>query len=370
MNVVASDTEKLHAEKARLAKEVSIMKSEVEKLRSQNISANLHLTEQHGIVRQLNAVEVQLDNEKRAHERVLTQQSQQADKVAALTSRLEETRRELQLARRQGQQDTQQNVTMVADSSPVTSKGRDNSRSMAMRKDHQEATTTQQQDDWTSKATKVPAERLDRVHPKKPSSRLNSELTIATPGAVRAQIQQKRSSTLPGEKSSFSITPFLNRTTGIEESPTSSDDELNESYYSGATKHDNDLVVRGANQSRPPVSKQTSKPAKQIPTKADSRTDSYTKHKQNLLDSPDETGGYQIPLSRPSSQKQPLTKKRKLGMQRDRSLFDEDEGDNNLPDSRKPGRKNVGTAHTSLAGSRAFADPEGFSPLKRDRRRF
>ncbi|KAL6235414.1 hypothetical protein BDW75DRAFT_250934 [Aspergillus navahoensis] len=358
LSAIASDTQKLQAEKARLAKEVLSIQSEVEELRSQNTSANASLAEKQAIARQLNTIEVQLENEKRAHERALAKQSQQKEEVAALTSQLERTRRELELVRRHGQDNTRQKDS----TSPVSGKNRDiNKKVVALKDDHLANTPVQQQEDWgTTTTTKVPTERAAGSHLQTLTSRLHSELSIATPGAVRAQVQQKPFSTLPGDKSSFSITPFLNRTTELDDSPTSSDDELNESSNVNKDGHGANTTTF-SKQWKSPVAKQPNKPAKQAPVKAAVNGDTRGRQKQTIVDSSDGYGSNQASLSRPFGQKQAPLKKRKLGLQRDRSVFDEDEDDNTLQDVRKPGRKCVG--QTGLAGNRVFTGPMGIKQV-------
>ncbi|KAL2833220.1 hypothetical protein BDW59DRAFT_76884 [Aspergillus cavernicola] len=382
-NTVASDSQKLQSEKVRLSKEVSSIQSEVERLRSQNTSANVLLAEKQALTRQLDALELQLEDEKRAHERTSAKGSQQTEEVAALTSKLEEARWEIELARRQKQGNAQQKGRLLmAHQSPLVGKdGGFNQNLRAAKGCRQEDTpdSQQEQESWGSTTTKVPTERPGGNRPPKPSGSLHSELTIATPGAVRAQNQRKRVSTMPGVKSSFSITPFLNRTTGLEESTMSSDDELSELRSVGDDSHLVHLSNSGGHgnntethpkQLKPPATKQPHKPGKQSITKGTLDGDARNRQKQNMLNSPDEVGGYGVPLSLPAGQKQAQSKKRKLGLQRDRSLFDEDEGENALQDTKKPGRKPAGANHTSLAGNRAFNGPAGFSPLKRDRKRF
>ncbi|KAL4998093.1 hypothetical protein BDV10DRAFT_167680 [Aspergillus recurvatus] len=367
LSAIASDAQKLQAEKVRLTKEVLSIRSEVEELRSQNTYANASLAEKQTIARQLNAIEVQLENERRAHERSLAKQSQQKEEVAALTSQLEVARRELELARRHSQDNTRQKDS----TSPVSGKNRGTNKNVVASKDHHlEKTPVQQQEDWSTTTTiKVPTERAAESHSRKLTSRLHSELTIATPGAVRAQAQQKPFFTLPGDKSSFSITPFLNRTTELDDSSTSSDDELNEASNAGKDGHGANTTTF-SKQLKSPVAKQPNMPAKQAPGKAAVNGDTRNRQKQMLVDILDGDGSNQASLSGPVGQKQAPPKKRKLGLQRDISLFDEDEDDNTLQDCRKPGRKLVGTGQTGLAGNRVFTGPMGFSPLKRDRKRF
>ncbi|KAL4901963.1 hypothetical protein BDW74DRAFT_169912 [Aspergillus multicolor] len=364
LNTIASDTQKLKAEKVHLTKEVSSIRSEVEELRSQNASANALLTEKQEMSLQLNALELQLENEKRALERALTKESQQIDEVAALTIRLNEARRELELARGYIQEGIQQKGSALANSSP-SSRGRKgiNQNLRTLKDCHLEDTPVQQQEGWSTTITKkVPI--ADGPHPQKVTSRLHSDLIIATPGAVRAQPQQKPLTTLPGDKSSFSITPFLNRTTGLGETTTSSEDELNEDSNAANDGHGTNSTAF-LRQLMPPAAKNTNNPAKRIPLKTAVDGDTRARQKQKVLESPEGDGSYQTSLSHPVGQKQFLSKKRKLGLQRDRSLFDEEEDEITLQDTRNPGRKLVGAGQPSATGNRAFTGPIGFSSSKR-----
>ncbi|KAL2802284.1 FtsJ-like methyltransferase-domain-containing protein [Aspergillus granulosus] len=362
LNAVASDSQKIQAEKVRLSKEVSSIHSELERLRSQNTSANVLLAEKQALTRQLNALEVELETEKRAHERALAKESQQTEQITTLASKLEETRRELDLARRHGQQ--------MANHAPTANKADSISRKLEGAKG--EATFSPRNDSRNSAKKKISSERTIMVPLRGSTSRLHSELNIATPGAVRAQKQQKQIPTMPGEKSSFSITPFLNRTTGLENSTMSSDDELNDIQSGGRDQ----LPDHARLDSSPVVSKQPkksapkhiSKPDKDGPTTASIGKNPKNTEKPSLLDSPDKVGGYSIPSSHPMGQKQPQSKKRKLGLQRDRSLFDEDEDDNILQDNRRLGRKLAGAGQTNLTGARAFAGPAGVNCIYRVQR--
>ncbi|KAL4927443.1 FtsJ-like methyltransferase-domain-containing protein [Aspergillus undulatus] len=360
LSAIASDSQKLQVEKVRLAKEVSSLQHEVEKLGLQGTSNNTILAEKQAITRQLNAAEVQLENEKRAHERSLARQTQQSEEVATLTSKLEEAQRELELARRHIQDDTQQrDRALMSHQSPISGIRGGIQADLAIAKDRdQQGTPVQQREGWSNTTTRVPIGRPIGIHTQKPTSRLHSELTIATPGAVRAKGQVKQSSTLPGDKSAFSITPFLNRTTSLEDSSTSSDDELNETNNIG-NDGSGTPTVSLTKQLKPPATKQLLKAGKQGSTEAAVDGNARSREKQKALDSCNRTESYQVSLSRPAGHKQALSKKRKLGLQRDRSLFDEDEDDNTMQETRKPGRKLAGTGHTSLAGNRAFAGPMG-----------
>ncbi|KAL4885386.1 hypothetical protein BJY04DRAFT_180849 [Aspergillus karnatakaensis] len=383
LNAVAAESQKLQTDRVRLSKEVSIMQAEVERLKSQSSTANALLAEKQDLTRQLIALKEQLESEKRAHERTLAKESQQTNAVAALTLKLEEARREIELVRRPRQDPhlRPKTASSLAQESPfaekmVPSHRKNPALSKGLRKE--DTSIQQQQEDWGSTTTVRVSTERPRGNISNTLDRLHSELTIATPGAVRVQDQQKRSSTLPGDKSSFSITPFLNRTTGPEES-SSSDDELNGLHNANDSGQTKDLLKttnRGSStttlseQLKQQIVKQTNKPAQQGLAKGALEEDTRVRQKSKIWDSPDESGSQHAQTTRLMGQKQAITKKRKLGLQRDRSLFDEDEEDVPLQDAKKAGRKLAGMGTTGLTGSsRIFTGPVGFSPLKRDKKR-
>ncbi|KAJ0416017.1 FtsJ-like methyltransferase-domain-containing protein [Aspergillus carlsbadensis] len=355
LNAIASDSKKTQAEKIRLSKEISSMQSELERLRSQNTSVNALLAEKQSLTRQLDALKVQLETEKRAHERTLAKGSQQKEEITNLATKLEEARREINLARRHRQQTTHQ--------APAVRKPEGASRNLERARDDAPFYSPQPHNNRSSAKKTIFSERTTMVPLRAATSHLHSELNVATPGAVRAQKQQNQIPTMPGEKSSFSITPFLNRTTGLGGSTMSSDDELNEAQGEGSHQK-LPVLSRHARRrdSSPTASKQPSKPDRESSTMAAIKRPKISQ-KLSPLDSPDEARDSSVPLSRPLGQKQAAPKKRKLGLQRDRSLFDDDEEDNTLQDSRKPGRKLVGAGQTNLAGARAFTGPAGIERI-------
>lgn len=78
-----------------LSKELSGLQSELERLRSHNASSQDLIAEKQELQRQLNMLEVQLKDEKRAHERTQTHDIQQDQEIARLSLQLEKTHKEL-----------------------------------------------------------------------------------------------------------------------------------------------------------------------------------------------------------------------------------------------------------------------------------
>ncbi|KAH2196888.1 hypothetical protein KXW59_005032 [Aspergillus fumigatus] len=223
-------------------------------------------------------------------------------------------------------------------------------------------------------------------------------LTIATPGAIKSWNKGiKQPTALPGDKSSFSITPFLKRAGEPRNPSLSSDDDLNElhtvtvcagtpgkvssdkiGFAENATinspQQEDELFPGGA------PSKKQSELSHHIGTKSRMARAISSRSRSPHTDVETDAKGDDVPKNRAASQGQVKLKKRKLGFQRERNLF-EDEEDPDNQDIRKPARKLAPgpgqtsrddiqlTARSSIVHGRGFGAPTGFSPLKRDRKR-
>lgn len=361
--------------------------------------------------RQLYSLEVQLENEKHAHERARAKSAQQAVEIDRLSVRIDELQTELTRelrAKQQHERDSrQQNMGWDSQRSVLEGKIETLKKQLRSAKDKLQETQQELQqkrsnvrknegDGTESRSRVVPLQRPG------PSAEYHNGVTIATPGAVRVQEKIQRQSALPGDKSAFSITPFLNRTGGPRNSPSSSEaeedpmdvtlDESNASFRkaraidepSGNDGARNDRS--GPAQVSPPEAKvKNTKPqARERKPPASGLMDGTKKpgkrsNGKELADASDDSIDPFI------EQGQAKPKKRKLGTQRDRSLFEEEEEEDGMLESRKPGRKvglgagrNSVLATTAMSststgdrGSRAlgFGGAGGFSPLKRDRKR-
>lgn len=411
MNSASTGYSTLLTEKLHLSREISHLKSEIERLKSQNNSHQALVAEKHEMDRQLYSLEVQLENEKHAHERARAKSAQQAVEIDRLSVRIDELQTELTRelrAKQQHERDSrQQNMGWDSQRSVLEGKIETLKKQLRSAKDKLQETQQELQqkrsnvrknegDGTESRSRVVPLQRPG------PSAEYHNGVTIATPGAVRVQEKIQRQSALPGDKSAFSITPFLNRTGGPRNSPSSSEaeedpmdvtlDESNASFRkaraidepSGNDGARNDRS--GPAQVSPPEAKvKNTKPqARERKPPASGLMDGTKKpgkrsNGKELADASDDSIDPFI------EQGQAKPKKRKLGTQRDRSLFEEEEEEDGMLESRKPGRKvglgagrNSVLATTAMSststgdrGSRAlgFGGAGGFSPLKRDRKR-
>ncbi|KAJ5312912.1 hypothetical protein PENANT_c049G04740 [Penicillium antarcticum] len=390
------------AEKVRLSKDLAALQTEVERLKAQSSSRQAMIAEKHEMERQLNSLEIQLDKERHAHERTRSNGSQQTAGMTKLSAQVDELRNELsgEVRAKQQQELDKRQQSSEFDSQRAVLEGKIDSLKQQLR------WTKDKLQEAQNEVLQRRNNKVDRGDESEPGSRTiplqrpgpsgHGGVTIATPGAVRVQEKVKKDSALPGDKSAFSITPFLNRTGAPADSPLSSVadeddmredadttlDPLDKGTLIGQPKHIGSALRRqlSPTQDRNPISKPVRSKAHDAPaTKNGSKKPESRLDRRKLsVDTDDEQ------LSQPEQIK---PKKRKLGGPRDRSLMeednDDDEGEPRL--NKKFGRKlALGAGRTSKLGGMqqpstsngerlqrglGFGAPMGFSPLKRDRRR-
>jgi hypothetical protein len=393
----------------QLSRELSNAKSTLERLQNQNTSHQSIVAEKQALERQFNTLELQLENEKNSHERTRVKSSEQTTQITKLSSKIEELQNELAKERRANQQrerDTQQpNVGWEKERSVLEGKIETLRKQLRSTKDklHEAQHDLQQRsiirgaeaDGAEAGSRRVPLQR-----PGPSADSLGGGMTIATPGAVRVQEKPKRQSALPGDKSAFSITPFLNRTGAApRDSPMSSDMDEDEverarnrttaaARKPSAVRDSNDGTSSPSEQAGPaqPPLKTKSTTAKQQARAGKSATSKATRESKQQASRPVSKASLEEPEDLlhdgPAEAGPTKSKRRKLGAQRERNLF-EDDDDDDLLDLRKPrkltlgaGRQSVLAAPLSTASTGdllgrggGFGAARAFSPLKRDRMR-
>ncbi|KAJ6140095.1 Ribosomal RNA large subunit methyltransferase E [Penicillium samsonianum] len=345
------------AEKLHLSRDLSTLQSELERLRAQNASYQTIISEKHEMERQINSLELQLDNEKHAHERTQAKGSQQMKEITQLSARVEELRNELagELRAKQQQERDYNHQNSAWANQRATFEGKIDSLKQQLRsaKDKlQEAQIEIQQRRSLKSHAENDSESGSRTVPlQRPGPSGHAGVTIATPGAVRVQEKLKRDSAVPGDKSAFSITPFLNRTGAPSDSPMSSvgdEDEiigdtdtppglLGKQSTFGEPKRIGSALRRqlSPTEDRMPITKSTKPGARDgaIPVLAPENEVKKPTHRLDRRVPPTETDE----LHEQFEHEQAKPKKRKLGGQRDRSLFEEE--DEEEPHPKKFGRK-------------------------------
>lgn len=226
---MSMDATKLLTEKLALARELSALKPEADHLRSQVAVHQSLLAEKLALQRQLSSVQVELETEKRATQRVLAKEGKSQEHDTRLEAQLEELRKEIAKERRDRQKVEREAQKELADweGKKTILEGRLDAfrNKLRMTKEqlkeaHNELQTAQMTAQAVRSLAPAGAKVEKQSRPRKRSAaQLDKDTTIGTPGALPMAKKSKKASTLPGDKSTFSITPFLHRTSVAPELP-------------------------------------------------------------------------------------------------------------------------------------------------------
>ncbi|MCJ1463623.1 hypothetical protein MMC07_002231 [Pseudocyphellaria aurata] len=223
---VTSESTKLLTEKLSLAREIASLKPEIEHLRSQAALHQSLLSEKLTLQRQLATVQVELETEKRSTQRIQAKEGRLKAEDAKLESRIESLHAELAQERRQREKSERDAQKAAADweSKKATFESRLDAFRNKLRVTKEQLKATQadlHSAQQTTRAASVlsgttgPEKDVCKMVRKRTSAQLDADSVIGTPGLLPARKKNIKSSTLPGDKSTFSITPFLNRSTSV-----------------------------------------------------------------------------------------------------------------------------------------------------------
>lgn len=225
------DSTKLLTEKLALARELSSLRPEVDHLRAQAASNEKLLAEKLSLEHQLATLQVKLETEKKSTQRILAREGKARAEDAEMESQLQVLQAEVSRERREKQKTEReaQQASSTWEAQKTNLESRLESLKTKLRAT-KESLKESQQELQNARATAKPAfdERAVStiVRPtvanprKRAAAQMLSDSMIGTPGDGANQKRTKRSSALPGDKSTFSITPFLNRTASVApESP-------------------------------------------------------------------------------------------------------------------------------------------------------
>ncbi|KAL8703277.1 MAG: hypothetical protein Q9201_003540 [Fulgogasparrea decipioides] len=220
---VTMDSTKLLTEKLAMARELSTLRPELDHLRSQAASNQSLLAERLSLEHQTRTLQLELENEKRSMQRILvkdgkarTDEAKFESQLQALQAELNHERRERQKSQRESQDashtwETQRmtlesrlesfrtKLRITKDSLKEVQQELQNARSTVGSKAHERADSKRGQMVGTNVRKRTATQML-------------SDSIVGTPGDMADDRRTKRMSTLPGDKSTFSITPYLNRT--------------------------------------------------------------------------------------------------------------------------------------------------------------
>ncbi|PGH17002.1 hypothetical protein AJ79_01386 [Helicocarpus griseus UAMH5409] len=375
LQATAADSSKLLAEKHSLTREVASFKLEVEHLRSQNLSQQFLISEKMALERQLGSLEVELEGERRALEKARLKGLEQREADDRSSARLEELNKELARERRERERlekDMKSEETEWARQRTVLENKLSTLRNK-LRGSKDESRQSKESDDIdhpTILNDVVSSQREEDREQKRSASRFESDITIATPGAGAAPRKISRGPSIPGEKSAFSTTPFLNRTsTTAESSDTSESDSHAERTRRPAKRMEEGADKPDLPKSRKPANSRAKKAANQKrPAKARARSAMLESEAESEVSRPTKTQAESLA----STANNIAGKKRRLlPKKNERTLFDDDVefGDANKERRRvQSGFRVLGGGPLGLGapGRRLGGGFAEISPLRRD----
>ena len=412
LNGVTTDSNKVLTEKLALARELSSLRPELEHLRSLSSSHQSLLADKLSLQRQVNTLQVEIENERRTAQRLTSKDGRSRADVANVEASLEAAQADLAKERRERQKsdrDHQKSTTELENRITTLESRLDSFRTKL--KSTKESLKEAQAEVQKAQAVKKNQTTEKAANPgKRKLSELHADTLIGTPGDLPVAKRGRLNPTMPGEKSTFSITPFLNRTISIPpESPGqnvsgSDGEDVDDANGAGSPSKSNKLKIPISKDGRKFTGKPNAKSCKQKkpdhhasesemghPKKAASRPPNRKAVAAPKLAQVDEEEAEPAPAQAPPQSKtSPAAKitkqknddegpkverkKRKLlGGGLGKTLFDEEEGDGTVAD-RKPA--NTGKGLGAL-GRRGLHGPEfgqktttGFgaiSPLKKER---
>lgn len=400
MNTVNTDSTKLLTEKLALAREVATLKPELEHLRSQGALNQSILAEKLALQRELSTLQVELETERRAVQRTKANTSKSTEADSKLASQLEELRKETAKERREAQKNERElrkQATEWESQKTILESKLDAFRSkLRSTKEQLKETQKELEEAQALKAAQVEVapKKTTVANPRKrQTAHFDPDATIGTPGNNGVHAAKRvRTSTMPGDKSTFSITPFLNKTMSIlPDTPDATQDQeqFEEPAKSTTTQGEQASPIRPKQtKARKPAADSTKRKEGRVlqETKSAPKANSVTVKAGNPLtkkqfglakvleDNENEeaadTNSESTKASKPA-----VKKKQKILGQR-KSLFDDEDAEETknrartvglLGASRGLGLRGGGGLGPVNLGSKGKALAE-FSPLKKDRR--
>ncbi|RJE23650.1 hypothetical protein PHISCL_04026 [Aspergillus sclerotialis] len=386
----AIQSEKLLAQKTGPPKDLPDTQSEFRHIETKDLSIQTLFSERHSLQQQVHTLEGQVENEKRESERARTREVHQEEQILDLTTRLEEARKHLSeetKARTRQERDSQkQGLEWEAQRSALEQRLESLHKQLRLTKDELQEVRKNLQHNGNTK-TNDKDDLAPRSRPNQFQSsptRGNADMVIATPGAVQGHDRVQGVKTLPGDKSAFSITPFLLRGSAPRDPSSSSGDDSDELHAGNGRGFDGVKFIEpnASRQAKPGrgrvenPNKQNSNPRRFKSKKVSTAMDSDTSLENS--DNRDQSKNHGVLGNQSTGLTVSKPKKRKLGSQLDGELAED------LDVIKKPGRKLAGRNASPddilqpnspsgkrlarLPRNRVFGGFTNFSPLKRDRK--
>lgn len=386
-----ADYEKLSAEKISLSKEIVRMKEEFGYLQNQNLSHQSLLAEKNALERQLNSLEVQLVEERRSFERRknVEEKNENTEVRQQLTKLQDSLNKEADERRRMEQEMSERSAAWEQQRKSLEERLEKLRKQLRTAKEKLKQYQEYENDSLLSAAPQMTERSRQSVVSDRSvsmghsGSSFNPSMTIATPGAVQVKTNFQRPSAVVGEKSTFSITPFLQRSRNVDDSPNSSDEDQRLQAESNTARKRLKASPKGDKTRRSAGNEQYDRDdggdndendVDQQPARAGAKKPRG--HNPVSLQGNEELPSILGDASDRSllmEGKQQPRKRKILGGQRDMTLLDEEEedvfkkpkrADKPIPSLKPNSKRPQALGLTRLA----FGETTSFSPLKRDKR--
>ena len=251
LHATTMDSTKLLTEKLALARELSSLRPEIDHLQSQAALHKSALSEKLALQRELSALQEDLAMEKRATENAMYRERRAHAEETRVAKRLETVQAEVDKERRERLRIETESHNLLADCETrrTTLETRLDAFKTKLRTNREQLKGTQAELKAVQSATQLVANQPIRHHTasnvtkearKRTASLIEDDTMIGTPGDQRALKKSKQTSALLGDKSTFSITPFLCRTASV-----APDDPSQEPLDSDAGKNEDAATVLG-----------------------------------------------------------------------------------------------------------------------------
>ena len=395
MNGLSTDSNNILTEKLALTREITALKPELEHLRSLASSHQTLLGDKLALQRQVNTLQVEVENERRSTARIAQKEGRSQADEAKLEASLDAAHAELakeQRERQKSEREHQKTNTELQNRISTLESRLENFRTkLKTTKETLKETQTELQKARNAKNTSTTAASNFR---KRTASEVQADTMIGTPGDLPAAKRSKVNQTLPGEKSTFSITPFLNRTTSVPpESPGQEkvDGELNREPASptkivrassagpkeGSKRKSRDKEASIPNTSHPEGAQNRKPVSKPAPRKAITAPKlAQVAEETEALEAAPPPADKPLVASKVSTEenidntKVERKKRKLLGGGLGKTLFDE-EGEEGFGKKITAGKTLVALGKAAGLGPKSQKSATGFgaiSPLKKDRR--
>ena len=397
LNASSSDATKILAEKLALTRELAVLKPELEHLKSQTTTQQNLFAEKLALQRELSSMQVELETEKRTVQRIKSHEKASSHDDSALSEEIEELKKELAKAQREAQKNDRESRKKVTEweSQKQILEGKLDAFRNKLRTTKEQLKEAQDELEKVQAAKMAQSAELTKArlagsttvpNPKKRSiTRFDPDMTIGTPGHGGPAAKKQRTSVNVGDKSTFSMTPFLSRTTSIlgdspEAGRTDEHEEANETMnkqIDALIEEAEETATKQRGSENPaPAPKAKAAPKKPAAPKAKQPLKESTKSKANAVvkkpslpkvtEEEDEQDTENV---QPAEQTVEIEKKKKVLNKRPNIFDDGDDGAPKIKSlSFNANTSSLGKISLVGLGKGKAKTLAEFSPLKKDRR--